>query len=149
MNRRTISNGIGCLSVACSLAIWAWAGFFLFTPLNRSDAWLEIGYSRRYLWPMLWILDSCWPWLPQRWGRENGYGRQFWPLVHLRPQYSLFLQSNGEPQYRAAGGSNLNLQPCKLVSGNPEVTTPLRRNPAMKRLKNGIMGKFPANQRGR
>src|SRR5271156_3689497 len=56
MNRRTIANGIGCLSVACSLAFWAWAGLFLFTPLNRSDAWLNLGTGSGayYLWLTLW-----------------------------------------------------------------------------------------------
>jgi hypothetical protein len=57
MNRRTISNGIGCLSVACSLAFWAWAGLFLFTPLNRSYAWLNVGIGAgaQYLWLTFWI----------------------------------------------------------------------------------------------
>jgi len=57
MNRRTISNGIGCLSVACSLAFWAWAVLFLFTPLHRSDAWLNLGTGAgaQYLWLTLWI----------------------------------------------------------------------------------------------
>jgi hypothetical protein len=57
MNRRTIANGIGCLSLACSLAFWAWAGLFLFTPLNRSDAWLKVGVGAgaQYLWLTLWI----------------------------------------------------------------------------------------------
>jgi hypothetical protein len=56
MNRRAIANGIGCLSVACSLAFWAWAGLFLFTPLNRSDAWLNggAGAGAQYLWLTLW-----------------------------------------------------------------------------------------------
>jgi hypothetical protein len=57
MNQRAIANGIGCLSVACSLTFWAWAGLFLFTPLNRSDAWLNLGVGAgaKYLWPTLWI----------------------------------------------------------------------------------------------
>jgi hypothetical protein len=57
MSRRTIANGIGCLSVGCSLAFWAWAGLFLFTPLNRSEAWLNVGAGARapYLWLTLWI----------------------------------------------------------------------------------------------
>jgi hypothetical protein len=57
MNLRTIVNGIGCLSVACSLAFWAWLGLFLFTPLNRSDAWLNVGAGAgaQSLWLTLWI----------------------------------------------------------------------------------------------
>jgi hypothetical protein len=58
MDRRKIANGIGCLSVICSLAFWVWAGLFIFTPLNRSDAWLNVGVGAGalYLWPTLWIL---------------------------------------------------------------------------------------------
>jgi hypothetical protein len=57
MNRIAIATGIGYLSVACSLAFWAWLGLFLFTPLNRSDAWLNIGAGAgaQYLWLTLWI----------------------------------------------------------------------------------------------
>jgi hypothetical protein len=57
MNRRTIANGIGCLSIACSLAFWGWAGLFLFTPLNQSNAWLNVGIGAgaQYLWLTLWI----------------------------------------------------------------------------------------------
>src|SRR5271155_1865930 len=57
MSRRTIANGIGCLSVGCSLAFWVWAGLFLFTPLNRSEAWLNLGAGAGapYLWLTLWI----------------------------------------------------------------------------------------------
>ena len=54
MDRRTTANGIGCLSVACSLAFWLWAGLFLFTPLNKSEAWLRL-VDEPVLWIMLWI----------------------------------------------------------------------------------------------
>jgi len=51
-----IAIGIGRLSIACSLAFWAWAGLFLFTPLNRSDAWLHfgLGAGKQYFWLALW-----------------------------------------------------------------------------------------------
>lgn len=57
MDRRKISTGIGCGSVACSLAFWVWAGLFLFTPLNRSEGWLRMGAGAGapYLWLTLWI----------------------------------------------------------------------------------------------
>ncbi len=58
MNRRTIATGIGYLNVACSLAFWVWAGLFLFTPLNRSDAWLHVGVGVPVLWPVLWIAGA-------------------------------------------------------------------------------------------
>jgi hypothetical protein len=58
MNRRTIATGIGYLSIACSLAFWAWAGLFLFTPLNRSDAWLHVGAGAPVLWLVLWIAGA-------------------------------------------------------------------------------------------
>jgi hypothetical protein len=57
MGRRTIANGIGCLSVACSLAFWAWAALLFFTPLNRSEAWLSLGVGTgaSYFWLTMWI----------------------------------------------------------------------------------------------
>lgn len=58
MNRKAISNGAGCLSIACSLAFWTWAALFLFTPLNRSQAWLSLGTATGspYVWLSLWIV---------------------------------------------------------------------------------------------
>jgi hypothetical protein len=58
MNRETIATGIGYLSVACPLAFWVWAGLFLFTPLNRSDAWLHVGAAAPVLWLVLWIAGA-------------------------------------------------------------------------------------------
>lgn len=52
------ATAIGYLSVACSLAFWLWLGLFLFTPLNRSDAWMHIGADAPVLWLALWIAGA-------------------------------------------------------------------------------------------
>jgi hypothetical protein len=47
------------LPECCLLSgIWAWAGLFLFTPLNRSDAWLHVGAGAPVLWLVLWIAGA-------------------------------------------------------------------------------------------
>jgi hypothetical protein len=58
MNRATFAIGTGYMSVACSLAFWVWAGLFLFTPLNRSDAWLNLGVGAPLVWLVLWIAGA-------------------------------------------------------------------------------------------
>ena len=53
MNQKKIANALGCAGIFCSLAYWIWAALILFTPLNRSDAWLSLGAGSDAL--VLWI----------------------------------------------------------------------------------------------
>jgi hypothetical protein len=57
MIQRKIANALGYASIFCSLAFWIWIALFLFTPLNRSDAWLELGAGSDafVLWTTMWI----------------------------------------------------------------------------------------------
>jgi hypothetical protein len=45
MNRRAFANGIGYLSIACSLAIWVWffsIAFFFNRGVDLSDRWYVV-----------------------------------------------------------------------------------------------------------
>jgi len=68
-----LSRGMGCLSVACSLAFWIWATLFLFTPLNRSDVWLQVGVGAGagLLWLTLWALGLLLGVLAASWGSRR------------------------------------------------------------------------------
>jgi hypothetical protein len=45
MSQKTVANGIGCLSIACSLAIWVWLfslAFFFNRGVDLSDRWYVV-----------------------------------------------------------------------------------------------------------
>jgi len=56
MKNNTSANRIGSVSVACSLAFWLWACFFLFTPYGRNAEWVLHVMVAFWLWIALWIL---------------------------------------------------------------------------------------------
>lgn len=55
MNRRLISNALGWLGLACSLAFWVWIGIFARLSFAQHGNWQRFEFGVSNLWPALWL----------------------------------------------------------------------------------------------